>query len=187
MAIRPAQRNSAHPHGTSARCRLVPATTADAWLVASWLADPHDAYWAAPRTWPPVTAQRVRTWFRAGHRPYLLTDDQAGQSVGYGELNTLRHRQGDYWIGHLVVDPQQRGRGYGLVLTLRLLERAFAHQRARRVLLVVFPENVTAIRCYQRAGMRPDGYELHHFPPYDRCEHLLKMVITREQWEAAER
>lgn len=177
MATRPVQ-HAVAPLGT---CRLVRFMPADATLVSAWLSNPRDAYWAAPRTWPPITPQRVLAWKRPGHRQYVLIDARRELPVAYGELNTLRHRSGDYWLGHLVVDPQQRGRGYGLALTRLLIERAFAQHRARRVLLVVFPENVGAIRCYQRAGMRPDGYELHHFPPYERCEHLLKMVIERSE------
>ncbi len=177
MATRPVEPQSV----ARTTVRLVRFTPADATLVSAWLADPQDAYWAAPRTRPPITPQRVLAWKRPGHRQYILYDPQRGLAVGYGELNTLRHRSGDYWLGHLVVDPQQRGRGYGLALTRQLIRQAFAHHRARRVLLVVFPENAAAIRCYQRAGMRPDGYELHHFPPYERCEHLLKMVIERDE------
>ena len=71
------------------------------------------------------------------------------------------------------------GRGLGTHLTRLLLERAFNQQGARRVTLVVFPENHRALACYRAAGLREAGAEMHYFPPCDRRVRLLKMDIVR--------
>lgn len=95
--------------------------------------------------------------------------------LAYGEVNLLDRRRREYWLGHLIVDPAQRGRGLGAALARLLARRAFGELSARRVTLVVFRENRSAIRSYRRAGFIDDGFETHAFPAYDRVEDLLRM------------
>ena len=156
--------------------RLAPFDASHADRVLRWVATPREMYWLAPNTRPPLTARDITGWRKPGHQPFLLLDATNGTPVGYGELNELTGVPGNYWLGHLLVDPEQRGRGFGIALTRRLLERAFVHAGATRVTLVVFPENAAAVRCYERAGMRRDGYEAHHFEIYNRREQLLRMA-----------
>jgi RimJ/RimL family protein N-acetyltransferase len=96
--------------------------------------------------------------------------------VGYGEINALDVRARRYWLGHLIVDPEQRGRGLGTALTRLLLVRAFRELRAREVTLVVFPENATAIASYRAAGMFADGEEIHDFASYGLRARMLRMA-----------
>ncbi len=166
-------------------CRLVPFEAAWAELVASWAQDAREAYWLAPRNPPPLTAAEVLRWHTPGHTPYALLEEGRATPVGYGELNRLSSGRRRYWLGHLVIDPAERGRGLGAALTRKLLEEAFVRRRAQEVSLVVFPDNVAAIACYRAAGMREDGYETHEFAAYRRVETLLRMVVRagpRGQW-----
>ena len=147
-------------------------------LVASWARGPLETYWLAPRTEPPLTARKVREWADPAHRPYMLVAPGQPTPLGYGELNLLHGRRHEYWLGHLVVDPEQRGRGFGRQLTVLLLQRAFHQFGAWYVSLVVFPENVAAVACYRAAGMREDGFEIHTFPAYGSRERLLRFIAT---------
>lgn len=106
----------------------------------------------------------------------MLMDGRGTKPVAYGELNVMASRRKEYWLGHLIVDPRKRGGGLGVRLTRLLLERAFLRYVARRVSLVVFPENETAIRCYTKAGLHAEGFETHHFPKPRRSEQLLLMA-----------
>ncbi|MCG8400452.1 MAG: GNAT family N-acetyltransferase, partial [Firmicutes bacterium] len=104
--------------------RLAPLDPALAPLVASWCGEGIEALWLAPRTPPPITAEKVLGWQEEGRIPYaMLAKDDA--PVAYGELNELRHRRREYWLGHLLVDPQRRGQGLGTTLTRLLTEKAF--------------------------------------------------------------
>ncbi len=143
-------------------------------LVASWVGDAREAEWLAPRTAPPITAEKILNWQEAGRQPFELVREDVAV-VGYGELNILRSRPHEYWLGHLLIDPEQRGRGLGTALVRLLLERAFNWHAARRVVLVVFTDNKPAIAAYRAAGMRDDGYESHYFAPYQRDVRLLRM------------
>lgn len=172
MAANPGQRARAN-----LRCRLVPFEPQYAERVIGWVRDAREAYWFAPRTAPPLTAAEILAWQVPGHSAHLLLA-QGGEPVGYGEVNRLGPGPGRYWLGHLIVDPAWRGQGYGRELSLLLLRHAFSQLRARRVTLVVFPENRAAIASYRAAGMREDGYETHEFPAYGRRACLLRMVAT---------
>ena len=147
-------------------------------MVASWARGSVETYWLAPRTAPPLTGQKVRAWAGAGHCPLVLVNPQNPVPLAYGELNILRNKQHEYWLGHLIVDPWHRGRGLGRLLTRMLLLRAFRGQNARQVSLVVFPDNFAAIASYHSAGMCEDGYEVHKFEAYDKSERLLRFIAT---------
>lgn len=161
---------------TALACRLEPFDPRHGQRVLCWISSPQEAYWVAPRTAPPLTVEEVLQWEAPGHQPFLLHEKGRAEPIGYGELNLLNGSARRYWLGHLIIDPLQRGRGYGLQLTRLLLWRAFTRHAAREVSLVVFPENRPAIACYQAAGMRAAGHETHAFAAYGRRVRLLRMV-----------
>ncbi|NLG43263.1 MAG: GNAT family N-acetyltransferase [Phycisphaerae bacterium] len=175
MALKPGRTN-ARP---TAPYRLEPFDPSQAVLVASWVCDAHEAYWLAPKTAPPVTADDVRAWSRPGYEQLQLVPARGRIPIAYGELNVLDSRRGLYWLGHLLVAPQRRRCGVGAALTSALLNRAFSNYAAAAVTLVVFPDNAPARACYYRAGLREDGWEVHYLPPYQRRVRLLRMSIKR--------
>jgi RimJ/RimL family protein N-acetyltransferase len=172
MAVEPAPQRVLPGAGV----HLEPYRRCYAPLVAGWVRSALETYWLAPRTPPPLTAVKVQGWIRPGREPLVLLAVGSGEPVAYGELNVLNGGLGAFWLGHLIVAPEQRGRGVGRELTLHLLRRAFRLRGARRVTLVVFPENKQALACYESVGMRPDGYETHTFPLYRRRARLLRLA-----------
>ena len=180
MAVYPQQRETSRPAG-----RLVPFEPAWAPLVVSWVRDDDELYWLAPKSMPPLTSAEVLRWRTPDHEPYALLDGRDGQPVGYGELNRLSGRRREYWLGHLIVDPTRRSRGFGIELTRGLLAEAFEQRGAWRVTLVVFPENERAMACYRAAGLREDGQEWHRFPVRGREELLVRMAARADTWRAS--
>jgi len=174
MAVVPRNKQRAIPQSW-----LVPFDRSWAELVVSWVRDANEAYWLAPKTPPPLTSLSILRWRAPDHHRYLLMEDGCPEPVAYGELNRMTGGARRYWLGHLVVDGQRRGQGYGLQLTRLLLEEAFERRGARQVTLVVFPENKAALACYRAAGMRDDGWETHDFPAYTRRATLVRLVATR--------
>lgn len=173
--------NPTQPSRFATRCdaRLRAFDPSDAETVSGWITTRDEAYLVAPRTPPPVTAAAIRTWRGPGHHQFILVDCHTAEAIGYGEVNMLNARRREYWLGHLIVTAAQRGRGYGVALTRRLLEFAFIRCNASAVSLVVFQNNERAIRSYRAAGMIDDGYEQHYFPAYGRQESLLRLRCTR--------
>ena len=174
MAVKPVKAKSA-----ALPCDLVAFDDVWAERVVSWARDAREAYWLAPKTKPPLTAAQLLRWREPGHNPFMLVPRGSAAPLAYGELNRLGLTRRQYWLGHLVVEPPQRGRGYGLELTRQLLHEAFERRGAQRVTLVVFPENEAAIACYRAAGMRDDGFEWHTFAAYGTRECLLRFAAGR--------
>jgi RimJ/RimL family protein N-acetyltransferase len=160
-------------------CGLLPFEPQWAELVISWVRDAHEAYWLAPKTPPPLTPAHLSGWQAPGHTPYVLSQPASRDPIGYGELNRFERGQRQYWLGHVIIAPLARGRGYGVALTRLLLEEAFERRGARRVSLIVFPQNHAALACYRAAGMHDDGYEWHSFPAYGTREYLIRLVARR--------
>lgn len=157
--------------------RLVPLDRARAGQIAAWPRSAGEAYWLAPRTTPPLTGEKILSWASPGRQQLMLCECDTLVAVAYGEMNVLNADAAEYWLGHLIVDPQRRGRGLGTMLTRLLVQRAFMTLGARRITLVVFPENQAAIRCYEEVGFRADGFEMHYFPIYMRRARLVRMAL----------
>jgi len=92
--------------------------------------------------------------------------------LGYAELNPMRSDSRHFWLGHVVLDPKRRGQGQGKRFVQMLLRWARAELSARRISLVVFPDNQAAAACYLKAGFSLRGEEYHRFAP-DRPRHRL--------------
>jgi RimJ/RimL family protein N-acetyltransferase len=149
--------------------------------VASWVRGEAELLWLAPGTAWPLTAAKVVGWTRPTDRPVLLFEGAQCLPCGYAELNPLRDLKTQLWIGHLVIDPTRRGGGLGQRFTRMLLAEAFAAPWVERAVMIVFPDNEAALRCYEACGFRVTRREQHRFPPHRRHHSLLRMEITRAQ------
>ena len=147
--------------------------------VASWVQDADELFNLTPTTPPPLTASKVIAWSRAPGWAFLLHTRGADTPTGYGELNPIRSNDEHLWIGHVVVDPAERGRGTGTALVQKLAETGFSTLAAERISLIVFPDNEAAVRCYVRAGFEPRGQEYHQFGPSRRRYRMLRFEIDR--------
>ena len=111
-------------------------------------------------------AERERTW--AGEigaprpRHALLVAERAGRVVGFVAVGPTRDDDGDRQtvaeLRTVMVDAAQRGTGAGRAL-MAAGERAMAESGFALATLWVVPANEPAVRCYERAGWRPDGTE----------------------------
>ncbi|MCG8408094.1 MAG: GNAT family N-acetyltransferase [Phycisphaerales bacterium] len=159
-------------------------------LIASWVRSEEELTWLAPGTAPPLSASKVIAWGNnVGYR-FLFwstdpTSDRQGLDgpIGYAELNRMPKRSNQMWIGHFVLDPDCRGRGHGQRFVQALLRHAFQVLTASDVLLVVFPENKTAIRCYEKCGMIITGRERKYFKNTHCTHHFYRMEAKRHQFE----
>lgn len=151
--------------------------------IAGWPGNDEELLWLAPGTMPPLTAVKVASWQRDGGYPFLFWADGTDAPAGYGELNRMPNDRRSFWIGHFVIRPTLRGEGLSHVFFRGLITHAFESLRAAEVLLVVFPENAAAIRCYQRGGMIVAGREKKYFKSTGRRHEFLRMTIHRKRFE----
>ena len=153
-------------------------------LIVPWVQTEQELIWLAPGTVPLLTAEKVAAWGKPGNRRFLFWKAGSPAPVGYAELNNMTERPDQMWIGHFLVSPAHRGNHYGTRFAQTLLTMAFSRLSARDVLLVVFPDNASAIHCYHRAGMIPLGHERKFFETTGRHHVFLRMGISAARYHA---
>jgi RimJ/RimL family protein N-acetyltransferase len=146
--------------------------------VASWVPD-EELLWLAPSTPPPLTPAKVVAWTNPPDRALLLFRGREPLPSGYAELNPLRGSSQAVWLGHVVIAPPLRGRGLGSAFTAELVAEAFANPRTERIVLIVFPDNEPAIRCYRAAGFHQTATEQHRFGSRRAAHSMLRFELTR--------
>ena len=146
--------------------------------IAQWVQTEDQLRWLAPSTVWPLTAAKVVGWKKPDGEAFLLTREGDSRPVGYGELNPMRGRADHLWLGHVVVRPDQRGRGTGQTLVRALLDRAFDQLFAAGVSLIVFPDNGAALQCYRHVGFTVVGEEWHQFGHAGPKQRLLRLDIA---------
>lgn len=148
-------------------------------MVASWIRSELELSWLAPGTTWPLTAAKVEDWGQERRERFLLWNGRDDSPIGYAELNEMPKTRDQMWIGHFVLDPEARGRAWGVRFAQALIARAFVERHSTDVLLVVVPDNARAIRCYQRSGMIDLGQERKHFKTTRREFLFNRMGISR--------
>lgn len=151
--------------------------------LASWVRSDSELIWLAPGTVPPLSAAKVARWGRRAEHRLLFWNDAHVDPIGYSELNKMPTEPDQMWIGHCILDPAVRGQGLGGRFVYALLSRAFDALGVQAVVLVVFPDNAAAIRCYRKNGMIITGREEKHFKTTRRRHEFLRMGIDRDHFE----
>jgi RimJ/RimL family protein N-acetyltransferase len=145
--------------------------------VAGWVHSEQELLWLAPATPPPLTPEKVLGWLHKDREAFLLWPGNEDQPVGYAELGRMADRPDCMWLAHFLISRSHRGLGFGGSFLHLLLDRAVRGHAARSLTLIVFPDNLAAIRCYQRIGFESDGYETRYFRTVKRRHRLLRMTI----------
>lgn len=145
--------------------------------VVGWVRDDRELLWLAPATTPPLTPAKVLQWLKKNRHAYLFWLDDHDQPVGYAELGIMPGQPDRMWLAHCIISHRHRGRGLGRRFLQLLVDLAIERHAARELRLIVFPDNLGAIRCYQQAGFAADGYEMRRFRPVGRRHRLLRMTI----------
>ena len=135
-------------------------------LLQSWLNRPHVLEW-----WPGAPSlDEVRAEFLpligdGSVRPYLafLADEPIGYIQSYVAVET----EDGWWTGYtdptvlgidqFLADPGRLEQGFGTAMVSRFVERLLSDPGITRIQVDPRPDNPRAIRCYEKAGFRPQG------------------------------
>ncbi len=96
------------------------------------------------------------------------------QQVGHGVINVI---VGEAHLLNITVKPESQGRGLGLRLLERLMERARELQ-AGECFLEVRASNQSAYRLYERYGFNEIGRRRDYYPAVGGREDALVMACT---------
>lgn len=133
----------------------------DAAYIVDWLKDETVFYlWSAGRVGTyPITVERLEDYYKGFEKTSAVWQMTAvdEQDIPRGHL-IMRYVDDDRTalrLGHIIVDPAVRGKGYGRELLSLAQDYAKFCARAGKVTLGVFANNPAARRCYDAAGLVP--------------------------------
>lgn len=132
------------------------ATTVVSWVkdretLDNWAADHFNKY--------PVDAEDLLLYYEQQsleypNTVYLVACDDMWKPVGHLFLSVasddLKHPR----MRFIIIDPSQRGKGYGRMMVNMASEYAFEYLNIEDISLGVFSGNISACECYKGAGFR---------------------------------
>jgi [ribosomal protein S18]-alanine N-acetyltransferase len=127
---------------------LCPASLETLRMVLAWIETPDQLKrWGGPAlTFPP---QVNRTWqeMEATCENTFSLLDPENQVVGFGQ--TLYREPDSVHLGRIMIAPNQRGKGLGRILCLKLIRAGLIHCQPAQFTLNVYQDNPAAIRLYK--------------------------------------
>lgn len=173
VAARAALSPGASPADASVSLRLM--TELDLPMLHQWLNRPHIVeWWGSHRP----TIEQVRQKYL----PRLMGEESVTPYIGLLDRKPFAYAQsyvalgaGDGWweeetdpgvrgIDQSIADPELLGKGLGTKLVRALVELLFSDPQVSKIQADPAPNNLRAIRCYEKAGFRriktivtPDG------------------------------
>ena len=138
------------------------ATPADAAVALSWSPDLENLKrWAGPSARWPESPEAFWTDITRGDFVTFALVSAADGQVGFGQLKL---REPDFaHLARIVVDPRQRGKGYGRILCSALMREAPGLFAINGYSLFVYRDNPVAIALYESLGFSVQG-EHPQFP-----------------------
>ena len=162
-----------------------PLAESDLPLLCAWLNRPHLQEWWREG---PVSLDAVRAKYLprvAGAdaaRPFVASLD--GAAIGYIQYYAAAEGDPDWWpdrpgpgvlgIDQFLADGDRLGQGLGTALVSEFAAFLFEDPRVTEIRVDPRPDNLRAIRCYEKVGFRATGAIVTPDGP------ALMMVLTRD-------
>ncbi len=160
----------------------------DAPVLERWINDPR--IWLNLTMRPPINAPREQGWIeKLGNDPtecafgiVVRTDDRLIGTVG---LHRIHAANRSAMLGISIGDTTHHNRGYGTEAVRLILRYGFEELNLNRIGLSVYAHNLRAIRCYQKAGLVPEGCLREALYQGGRFHDEYRFAILRSEWDAA--
>lgn len=179
-------------HHVTAKIELRPFTEDDFGQLIGWVDSPSFLLqWAGPAFSYPLDESQLREHLEATNEPEpsrmaFKAVDSAERMVGYIELSKIDQRNLSASVSRVIVNPDERGRGYGTSMLRQLLVIGFKDVELHRIELRVFDFNESAIKCYQKVGFTQEGILREARRHNGEYWTLVQMSILKDEWQATE-
>ena len=130
--------------------RIRPYKSTDANTILSWCQDERAFYqWTAGVMGEfPITDNEFS--FVENLMPFTAFDENG--ILGFFTYRNPNDNMDELRMGFVIVDPNERGKGYGKAMLQLGLKYAFEIYGAKKVSLGVFENNASAYHCYKAVG-----------------------------------
>lgn len=124
--------------------------------IKNWITDERThVMWCADRFSFPLEKENFNSVIREhfqnhGDIPFAATDDK-GRVIGFF-CYSVNYDTNEGMLKFVMIDPSQRGKGYGTEMMRLAALYAFEITKAVTLRLMVFAENKRAVGCYEKAG-----------------------------------
>lgn len=118
-------------------------------------------------------------------RQYIIVADIEGAPIDIGTvfLKGIDHGSRKAEYGLFIGESCARGKGFACLIASAALNVAFGELGLNRVYLTVFSENAPAIRSYEKAGFKNEGFLRQDFYDGKQYHDIIVMGVLKEEWE----
>ena len=134
-------------------------------LFFEWVKKPHIAKWWKSKTYsefaesynPKKLAENYVT-------PFFIYVDE--KPIGYIQYYFVHKADGGWWakqidlpketvgMDFVIGETDYLGKGYGTIIIKKFIEKIFAETKASKIIIDPDPNNIAAIRCYEKVGFK---------------------------------
>lgn len=113
---------------------------------------------------------------------YKSVEISTGKTIGHISLGGISKKNKSARISRVFVETHERGNGYCHQMITQVLRIGFEQLKLHRISLGVYDFNVSAIKCYQRAGMMIEGTQRDVLRFKDKWWSLIELSILEKEW-----
>lgn len=163
------------------KIRLRPVEPDDVPLLQRWMNDPPAQKWLGGLL--PRSGRAEQAWAARAStdptRPTFIIQTRRGLDIG---LIMLRVSEAHAELGIGIHNSRYWDRGYGQDAVEVFVDGAFRAMPLHRIELFVLPDNVRAIRCYEKAGFTREGLLRKYQFARGKMRDVVVMSILHEEW-----
>lgn len=114
-------------------------------------------------------------------KDYLLLkaiDTETGNIIGHCQFMRIDKKQFKASIGRILINPERRGKGFGLQLINEMKNFAKEKLKLATIDLRVFDFNTAAFRCYSKAGFVETYVHENYIPEFNETWKSITMECS---------
>lgn len=153
-------------------------------VIKDWITDERThAMWSANHAPYPLEKEPFRDFLERiypeyGDLPFVATTDE-GTVVGF-ICCSINSESNESMLAFVIIDPAQRGKGYGREMVQLAAGYCFGMLKADAVQLNVFTSNERARKCYESVGFRERRTEENAFTFGNESWGKCNMIIENK-------
>jgi UDP-4-amino-4,6-dideoxy-N-acetyl-beta-L-altrosamine N-acetyltransferase len=111
----------------------------------------------------PITEMNEIEWYegllksKSDRTIYFAVADKNDEPVGFIFLNNINRTNRNCYLGIVIGDTNNQGKGYGKDALITLLNYAFKNLNLKKVSVEVVETNINAIKLYKTIGFKEEG------------------------------
>lgn len=157
----------------------------------AWINTPNVLYdWAGNLFSFPLSTDALE-WYIEGANIEGISDvfiykatDENGKAIGHISLGSVSYTNSCARITRVFISPEARGKGYCNEIVRQVLKKAFDEVGFHKVYLGVYTENLSAIKCYEKAGFLREGITRDVLKTETGYKSMLEMSMLEDEWKS---